>query len=99
MKNKVPVCIRKDYVIFIEWFSNHPWLHVTVRTWSPQIKKAFLKDLQTVFELLNYSVLALVPDDNKKLNKFAHLIGLQLKTTLVQKDGKFGHIFISKGAK
>ena len=96
--NKVPVCIRKEYIIFLEWFQGFVWLHTTVHHWTPQTKKNFLADLDAILHLLNNKVVALIPEDNTKLIKFATSVFWQPKGKIMLQNGKMGFIYSPKGA-
>ena len=99
--NKVPVCIRDEYVISIEQYENYLWFHVTFHKWSAETKKKFSVDVDKVLDLLNGNVLALIKEDNKKLIKFAKSFNWQEKGQIMLKDGTNGYLYspTSKGVK
>ena len=72
---KVPVVNRIDYTMYLEPCADMLWFHTDVRKWTPEIKKEYLKDLQTLQYLVAIPLAALVEEDNIKLAKFGKSIG------------------------
>jgi len=44
MGGKVPVCIREDYIFYLELFDNLLWFHIDIKRWSAEVKKNCQKD-------------------------------------------------------
>jgi hypothetical protein len=97
--SKVPVCIRDEYLISLEYFQDRVWFHVTFKKWSVETKKKFSVDVKTVLNLLNDNVLALVREDNTKLMKFAKSFDWHMKGQTMLKDGTKAYIYSPKGGK
>lgn len=91
--SKVPVCIRDEYIIALEYFEGHVWFHVTFLKWSKETKKKFSVDVDTVLNLLNNKVIALIREDNTKLMKFAKTFNWQSKGHTMLKDGTKAYIY------
>jgi hypothetical protein len=74
---KVPVVNRLDYTMYLEPCADMLWFHTDVRKWTPEIKKEYLKDLETLQSLVAVPLVALVSIANTKLARFARLIGFK----------------------
>lgn len=85
---KTPIVLKPNYTMSLENFNNMLWFHADVYRWSKQVKQEFIKDLNTVQELITIPLAALVEDSNKKLMKFATLIGFTPVNTVTGDDGK-----------
>ena len=72
---KVPVVNRLDYTMYLEPCADMLWFHTDVRKWTPEVKKEYLKDLQTLQYLVSIPLAALVEEDNIKLAKFGKSTG------------------------
>jgi len=72
---KIPVVLRKNYIMYLELCHGMLWFHTDVYTWTHKVKQEFIKDLNTLQTLVNVPLVALI--DNKKLAKFAKLIGFK----------------------
>lgn len=72
---KVPVVNREDYTMYLELFEGMLWFHTDIRKWTPEVKKNYLKDLQTLQYLVAMPLAALVEEENIKLAKFGKSIG------------------------
>jgi hypothetical protein len=72
---KVPVVNRVDYTMYLEAYADMLWFHTDVRKWTPEVKKEYLKDLETLQHLVSIPLVALVNIDNKKLAKFGKSTG------------------------
>lgn len=92
---KTPVVLKDNYTIYLEFFSNHLWIHVDVRNWTAKIKKEFKEDVDTLIKLVNRPLLAFIVEDNVKLLKFAKLFKWKQKATTHAKDGKLAFIYVS----
>lgn len=95
-EGKVPVCIRKDYIMYFEYFKGRIWFHIDILKWSASIKKSCDKDLAKLLDLLGYPILALIHRDNVKLKRFAELFGWNKQGQIVLKDGTEAYIYASK---
>lgn len=72
---KVPVVNRVDYTMYLEPCADMLWFHTDVRKWTSEVKKEYLKDLQTLQYLVSIPLAALVEEDNIKLAKFGKSTG------------------------
>jgi hypothetical protein len=93
---KVPVCIRKDYTVYLEFFDGFLWLHVDIRRWSTKVKKDCQKDFASIQNLIGSPIVALVREDDIKLAKFAQSFGWLEKCQIVLLDGSKASIYASK---
>lgn len=75
VQSKVPVVIRDEYIMYLEWFDNYLWFHTDIFKWTAKIKQVFIKDLNTVQSLLPLPLVAMVQEDNPKLAKFGTKLG------------------------
>lgn len=96
MANKVPVVVRKDYVIYLELFNKDLWFHTDIYKWTPQVKRNFTKDGTALLELVGVQVNALVTEDNKKLEKFIKTFNWFYKCQVGLKDGSRANVYASK---
>ena len=75
---KVPVIVRPEYVVYIEQ-QQVPFLHCDVFRWSPSIQKAYLRDLDALFDLHGGPWFAVNPEPGAfKRAKFLQLSGFHL---------------------
>jgi len=75
MSFKVPVVIRDDYTMYLEQYEGMLWFHTDVNKWTSSIKKEYLKDLDTLQDLVSIPLVALVDIDNTKLARFGEATG------------------------
>jgi hypothetical protein len=90
---KVPVVNRQDYTMYLENFAGMLWFHTDVHKWSSEVKTKYLEDLNLLQYLVNVPLVALVEEDNKKLAKFATLIGFNNMNTINLNNGKVGYVY------
>lgn len=90
---KTPVCIKPEYVMYLEWFDGWLWFHTDVNKWTAKIKKNFLEDLATVQSLLPLPLLAFIEEEKTQLAKFAKSINFKKQDTVVSKEGKKAFIY------
>ena len=86
---KVPVVNRVDYTMYLEPCADMLWFHTDVRKWTPEVKKEYLKDLQTLQYLVSVPLAALVDEDNIKLAKFGKSTGWIKINQLYMNDKKY----------
>jgi hypothetical protein len=91
---KVPVVIRDNYVMYLEFYENLIWFHTDVKKWNSKVKKQFLEDLNLLQYLVNVPLMAYVEDSNTKLAKFAQLINFEKDTNIMLENGEKATIFI-----
>ena len=92
---KVPVCIREDYTMYLEFFDNVLWFHTDVRKWSAKVKRKFDEDFGLVKNLIGKPIYALIREDDIKLARFAKFIGLSEKCQIKLLDGSKAFIYAS----
>jgi hypothetical protein len=90
---KTPVVIRKDYIMYLEFFDNLLWFHTDVYKWTSAVKKRFLDDMKTLVGLIEMPLLALIEESNKKLMKFAELIGMKKEQSVIANTGEQAFIY------
>ena len=92
---KKEVVRTDDYTMYIEFEFGVYWFHCDIRKWSPDVKRAFTKDLNKVQTELNQPLLALVPFGSTKLRKFGLSIkGWEKLKDVAQTDGQTAEIGI-----
>ena len=90
---KVPVVVRREYTMALEYTSDLIWFHSDVYKWSKEIKKKYLEDLNLLQHLVGVPLVALIEEDNKKLAKFAKTIGFNKMDMLNLNNGKVGFVY------
>jgi hypothetical protein len=90
---KIPVVNREYYIIYIEYFNDMHWLHTDVFKWSAEIKKEYVKDLDTLQKLIDCKLYGMVEDYNNKLSKFGESIGFNYLQNLQGNDGNMYKIY------
>lgn len=90
---KTPVVNREHYVIYLEVFNDMYWVHTDIFKWSADIKKEYIKDLNTLQGLSDSPYYGLVEDSNTKLSKFGKTIGFRFIKDLKGNDGKMYKIY------
>jgi len=93
---KVPVVIRGEYVMYLEFFDNHLWFHTDILKWTADVKKRYIEDLSKLEDLVSVPLMALIKEDNQKLAKFAKTFNWQSKGQIMLNDGSKGFIYASK---
>jgi len=96
IKGKVPVCIRKDYIVYLELFDNLLWIHVDIKRWSAKVKRDGQRDFVLIQSLIGKPIAALVREDDIKLARFARSFGWLEKCQIVLLDGSKAFIYVSK---
>lgn len=84
---KTPVCVRDDYVMYLEWFNNFLWFHTDIGKWNKTVKTGFIKDLNVLQSLLPVPLKAMVKEDQKKLAKFGETVGWHKEQEMILNDG------------
>lgn len=94
---KVPVVRTPNYEICFEQFDVHTFIHARVfGKWTPEVKRAFARDLDLALELHGGPLLVLCARSNTKLRKFATQFDFEHALYLDQKDGVASEILIRK---
>jgi hypothetical protein len=88
---KYPIVNRDYYIIYLEFSFDMYWLHTDVFKWSKEIKKEYIKDLNTLQSLLDSPLYGMV--DNDKLGKFGKTIGFTYLQDLTGNDGNTYQIY------
>jgi hypothetical protein len=91
---KIPVVIRDNYVMYIEYYSNMLWFHTDVFKWTSEVKKKYLEELNLLQYLVSTPLVALIEEDNTKLAKFAKSIGFKMEQPLKLNNGQLGYIYM-----
>lgn len=86
---KVPVVSRHNYTMYLEFFSDMLWFHTDVRSWTPEVKKEYLKDLDVLQNLVNVPLVALVAIEDIKLAKFGRATGWTKINELTANDKRY----------
>lgn len=96
MSVKVPVCIREDYIFYLEVFDNLLWFHIDIKRWSAKVKKNCQKDFSVIDDLIGKPIFALIREDDIKLARFAKSFGWSEKCQIDLLDGSKAFIYTSK---
>ena len=57
--------------MYLELWEGRLWFHTDILRWTPDIKKQYRLDLEKLEDLVSIPLIALIPEDNLKLKKFA----------------------------
>jgi hypothetical protein len=90
---KVPVVIRDDYTMFLEFFDGMLWFHTDVRKWTAEVKVKYLEDLNILQYLTNSPLVAMVNQRDKKLSKFGKVIGFKYEQPFLGNDKQMYDIY------
>jgi hypothetical protein len=93
---KVPVCIREDYILYLEFFKGNLWIHVEIKRWSAGVKKDGLKNFALLRNLIGKPISALIREDDIKLARFAKSFGWSEKCQISLLDGSKAFIYTNK---
>jgi hypothetical protein len=76
---KTPVCVRKEYTIYIELVEmTYLFVHSDVHKWDRSVKPCYIRDMSTLASLSDIALLVYVDKANSKLKKFTELNGCTL---------------------
>ncbi len=75
--------------MYLELYENMLWIHTDVFKWTKQIKKEYIKDLDTLQTLVQTPLVALVEEDNEKLAKFGKTIGWNKIDILITNEKRY----------
>jgi len=90
---KVPVVNKQDYTMYLEEFAGMLWFHTDVRKWNKEVKKKYLEDLDLLQYLNVVPLVAMLEQTDKKLIKFAELIGFKYEQPFKGIDNKMYYIY------
>ena len=90
---KTPIVIRNEYIMYLEFFDNLLWFHTDVYRWTSNVKRRFLKDMRTLVGLIGMPLLSLIEATNKKLSKFAEVIGMDREQAITTSTGEQAFIY------
>lgn len=93
---KVPVCLRKDYKMYLEFFDNNLWFHTDILKWSADTKRQYAKDVNQLLDLVGHQIVALIREDDIKLKKFAETFGWTEQCQINLLDGSRAYIYVSR---
>ena len=79
--------------MYLEFYQDLLWFHSDVHKWSNEVKKNYLKDLDTLQDLVEVPLVALVEEDNYKLMKFGKITGWTVMNKLNLNNGKVGLVY------
>lgn len=69
------------------------WFHTDVYKWSSKVKAKYIEDLNLLQHLVNQPLVSLVEEDNKKLAKFAEIIGMKVVDKMNLTNGDVGYVY------
>jgi hypothetical protein len=90
---KVPVVIRDDYTMFLEFFDGILWFHTDVHKWTAEVKVKYLEDLNILQYLTNCPLVAMINQRDKKLSKFSKVIGFKYEQPFLGNDKQMYDIY------
>jgi len=90
---KIPVVIRDDYVMFLEFFGGMLWFHTDVNKWTAEVKTKYIEDLNLLQYLVNSPLVAMVHQKDKKLSKFGKTIGFKYEQPFLGNDKQMYDIY------
>jgi len=90
---KVPVVLRDDYTMYLEFFEGMLWFHTDVRKWTSEIKVKYVEDLNILQYLINSPLVAMVNQRDKKLSKFSKVIGFKYEQPFLGNDKQMYDIY------
>ena len=90
---KVPVVIRDDYTMFLEFFDGMLWFHTDVHKWTAEVKVKYLEDLNILQYLTNCPLVAMINQRDKKLSKFSKVIGFKYEQPFLGNDKQMYDIY------
>jgi len=90
---KVPVVIRDDYIMYLEFFEGMLWFHTDVHKWTAAVKVKYLEDLNILQYLVNSPLLAMINKRDKKLTKFTKVIGFKYEQPFLGNDKQMYDIY------
>jgi len=90
---KVPVVLRDDYTMYLEFFEGMLWFHTDVHKWTAAIKVKYLEDLNILQYLVNSPLLAMINKRDKKLTKFTKVIGFKYEQPFLGNDKQMYDIY------
>ena len=91
--SKVPVVIRDDYIMYLEWFDNKHWFHTDVFKWAPAVKVKYLEDLNLLFAVVKHPFYAFATKENTKLVKFGKSLGWTFLKDIKLKNNNDAYIY------
>ena len=91
--SKIPVIERDKYVMYLELFNGVLWFHTDIFSWTKEIKKSFINDLETISKSVMLPIKALVNENNKKLAKFGLVTHWKKEEQIVLNDGNIAYIY------
>jgi len=90
---KVPVVLRDDYIMYLEFFEGMLWFHTDVHKWTAAVKVKYLEDLNILQYLVNSPLLAMINKRDKKLTKFTKVIGFKYEQPFLGNDKQMYDIY------
>lgn len=93
---KVPVCIREDYVFYLEFFNGLLWFHIDIKRWSAGTKRGCQRDFDLLEDLIAKPIYALIREDDIKLARFAKSFGWSEKCQIPLLDGSKAFIYTNR---
>jgi hypothetical protein len=90
---KVPVVLRDDYIMYLEFFEGMLWFHTDVHKWTPEVKTKYLEDLNILQYLVNSPLVAMINKRDKKLTKFTKVIGFKYEQPFLGNDKQMYDIY------
>lgn len=90
---KIPIVIKDDYIMYLEWYEGVHWFHTDVFKWTPSVKIKFLEDLNLLACLVPNPLYAFSTKENTKLVKFGESLGWKHFKDIKLNDNKEAYIY------
>ena len=96
-KEKVPVVIRKEYIIYLERVEDSVFIHCDVFKWNKTTKKNLHDSLDTIMKLQGREIFALHIIGDDKHKKFLRMYGFKfLDTIRAGVNNELQHLFVKE---
>jgi hypothetical protein len=90
---KTPVVYSTDYIVYLELFEGHSFIHCDCFNWNKKVRLTLQKDLDTLVSLHKKPLLAIHDIEDNKHRKFLKLMKFEYHSDVVCTDGKTRQIF------
>lgn len=90
---KTPVIYSKDYIVYLELFDDHTFIHCDCLGWNKRIKQHLKRDVDALVALHGKPILAIHDIEDIKHRKFLSLMSFNYHSDISCTDGKIRQIF------
>ena len=93
---KTPVINSKDYIVYLEEYQGLSIIHCDCFSWSKNIKKQLITDLDVLFKIHRKHIYAIHEMEDSKHLKFITMMGFVFNNEFIGVDKKVRHLFVRK---